>query len=114
MTHNQKLANMSEHKGLSDFQKLAFEDKTGFWTYQLLCKDGVRYIGYTRNLFGRLEKHFSGKGAMVTKKYPPIEVVSARQHGSEEEAKKEERNEYLKCKKFYGKKCRGAGHTKST
>lgn len=41
--------------------------------YKIECEGGKIYIGETKNLDKRMEQHFSGKGAKVTKKFKPIE-----------------------------------------
>ena len=42
--------------------------------YILKLKNSKRYVGYTNNYKKRMEKHFSGKGSQVTRKYPPVKV----------------------------------------
>jgi predicted GIY-YIG superfamily endonuclease len=41
--------------------------------YKIECEGGKIYIGETKNLDKRMDQHFSGKGAKVTKKFKPIE-----------------------------------------
>jgi len=39
--------------------------------YKLDCKNGKKYIGKTTNIEKRLNQHFTGNGAQVTKKFTP-------------------------------------------
>ena len=41
--------------------------------YKLELKGGKKYIGKTTNIDRRMNQHFSGNGAKVTKKFKPIE-----------------------------------------
>ena len=41
--------------------------------YKLNLKGGKKYIGKTTDIDRRIEQHFSGNGAKVTKKFKPIE-----------------------------------------
>ena len=40
--------------------------------YKLDLQEGKKYIGKTTNFGRRMQQHFSGNGAMVTKKFKPI------------------------------------------
>ena len=41
--------------------------------YKLNLKNGKKYIGKTTNIDRRMNQHFSGNGAKVTKKFEPID-----------------------------------------
>jgi putative endonuclease len=43
--------------------------------YILQCGDGSYYTGSTKNLKRRLQQHQSGKGAVHTRVYAPVELV---------------------------------------
>ena len=43
------------------------------YIYKLELENGKKYIGKTNNVDRRMNEHFSGKGAKVTKKFKPIE-----------------------------------------
>lgn len=45
------------------------------WIYTLFLEDNKYYVGFTENLSQRMEQHFTGEGAMWTKKYKPIKVI---------------------------------------
>ena len=40
--------------------------------YKILCEKGKIYIGSTKDIDRRMEEHFSGNGAKVTKKFTPL------------------------------------------
>ena len=42
--------------------------------YILKIKNSKRYVGYTNNYKKRMEKHFSGKGSQVTRKYHSVKL----------------------------------------
>ena len=42
--------------------------------YKINLEDGKKYIGKTSNFGRRMEQHFSGNGAKVTKKFRPIKA----------------------------------------
>ena len=48
---------------------------SGF-VYVLLCSNETYYVGYSTKLHDRLRKHFSGQGAVFTKRNKPISVLS--------------------------------------
>jgi len=41
--------------------------------YKLNLEDGKKYVGKTTNIDRRMNQHFSGNGAKVTKKFKPID-----------------------------------------
>ena len=41
--------------------------------YKLNLEDGKKYVGKTTNIDKRINQHFSGNGAKVTKKFKPID-----------------------------------------
>jgi|TARA_B110000967_G_C18865099_1_gene552248 predicted GIY-YIG superfamily endonuclease len=36
---------------------------------------GRKYVGYTNNFKQRINSHFNGRGAMVTRKYKPQKII---------------------------------------
>ncbi len=46
-----------------------------FFVYVLRLKNGRYYVGQTRIICRRILDHFSGRGAVITKKYPPEKIV---------------------------------------
>ena len=44
-------------------------------TYVLRCTNDIYYVGKTSQLFTRLRSHFNGYGSVVTRTYPPLEVI---------------------------------------
>ena len=43
------------------------------YIYKLELENGKKYIGKTNNIDRRMDQHFNGNGAKVTKKFKPIE-----------------------------------------
>lgn len=43
--------------------------------YKMDLENGKKYIGKTNNINRRVEQHFSGNGAKVTKKFKPIKAT---------------------------------------
>jgi len=43
--------------------------------YVLLLKNAHFYVGITDNLQRRIRQHFCGKGAVWTRRYPPLQVL---------------------------------------
>jgi len=85
------------------------------YCYTLHLKGGRKYVGSTSNLKKRLAQHFSGNGAMWTKKHKPIRVHSVTKCKSKASARAAETIVYHRMKNYHGtSKVRGAGHTKST
>ena len=56
----------------------------------LRCKDGSIYTGYTDNIYKRIEKHRSGKGAKYTRGRGPFELVHYESFFTKEEAMQKE------------------------
>ena len=69
-------------------------------TYVLRCMDGIYYVGKTTQLFNRLSKHWIGKGAKVTTRHHPLEVVGVFAGNVEKAANLYGRNKYGKDKCF--------------
>ena len=44
-------------------------------TYVLLCENNVYYVGTTKDLKHRIQQHFNGNGASVTKHFKPVKLV---------------------------------------
>ena len=69
-------------------------------TYILRCTDDIYYVGSTKQLHNRLTNHFNGNGSVVTKTYPPLEVVQIYQGNVEKERTLFGRAKYGKSKCF--------------
>lgn len=82
--------------------------------YALNLPGGKKYVGYSNNPEKRIQEHFNGRGAQVTKNNKPISVHCVHKCKSVRAAKNAERNMYYNMKNYYGKdKVRGAGNTRS-
>lgn len=66
-------------KSMGDYRPIKSEyfDKP-IYLYVLLLETDKWYIGQTRNVDKRFNRHSKGKGAIWTKKYKPIEIVMTR------------------------------------
>ena len=85
----------------------------GAYVYSLNLKGGKKYVGFTRNINKRLNQHFSGNGAKVTKANKPLSVNHIQKCKNVRNAKKAETIVYHKMKKYHGaNRVRGAGNTK--
>jgi putative endonuclease len=62
-----------------------------YHVYILRCSDGSLYVGYTRNVEKRLQKHNQGLGAKYTSKRRPTVLVYSESHDSELGALRRER-----------------------
>ncbi len=71
--------------------------------YVLLLKNSKRYIGYTNNYRKRMTQHFTGKGAMVTRKYKPINVEKIIPCYTKEYGLSVEKNLTQRYRSMYGK-----------
>lgn len=56
------------------------------WTYILQCADGSYYVGSTNDIDARLHQHQNGTGANHTKRRRPVELVSAAELDTVDEA----------------------------
>ncbi|WP_019214958.1 GIY-YIG nuclease family protein [Fenollaria massiliensis] len=61
-----------------------------YYIYMLRCKDGSIYTGYTDNIYKRIKKHRSGKGAKYTRGRGPFELVHYESFLTKEEAMQRE------------------------
>lgn len=61
-----------------------------YYIYMLRCKDGSIYTGYTDNIYKRIVKHRSGKGAKYTRGRGPFELVHYESFLTKEEAMQRE------------------------
>lgn len=61
-----------------------------YYIYMLRCKDGSIYTGYTDNIYKRIEKHRSSKGAKYTRGRGPFELVHYESFFTKEEAMQRE------------------------
>lgn len=61
-----------------------------YYIYMLRCKDGSIYTGYTDNIYKRIEKHRSGKGAKYTRGRGPFSLVHYESFFTKEEAMQRE------------------------
>ena len=53
------------------------------WVYVLKCQHNTFYVGFTRNLKSRLKQHFSGSGAVFTKRHKPLKLLLKHKANSE-------------------------------
>lgn len=87
-------------------------ESTITWLYTLLCKQGTHYVGITGDINNRLNKHFKGKGAVVTQHYAPIKVVELVPFTSRKAAEMAESYKTNELRQILGKdKAYGAGKT---
>jgi putative endonuclease len=71
---------------------LILEKKSIMWfQYILECRDGSYYIGVTKDIVQRLNKHNAGKGAKYTRSHRPVRLVYYEEYNSEAEARRRER-----------------------
>ena len=61
------------------------------FVYILKCANGQFYVGCTKDLDERMERHNSGRGARFTKKHLPFELVYTEEYENEEDAYNRER-----------------------
>jgi putative endonuclease len=71
--------------------KAKVTQKTSYYVYILLCKDGSYYTGYAKNVEKRLEMHKKGHGARYTKIHEPEKLVYVEEFESRGEAMRRER-----------------------
>ena len=96
---------------MKDFKLLdCFEDNiddldlTKNYIYVLKLIEDRYYVGKTCNILRRIEEHFTGNGAIYTKKYKPLKVIEV----EEEKSIDDERIKTLSIMKKYGwEKVRG-------
>ena len=62
-----------------------------YWTYILRCSDSSLYVGFTRDLRGRVKMHNNGQGPDYTAARLPVSVVYSEQHRCLEDALQRER-----------------------
>lgn len=51
------------------------KNRAVFHVYILKCAEGAYYVGQTAHILSRLMKHFSNRGADLTKARPPVALV---------------------------------------
>ena len=51
------------------------KEKSFYWIYMLRLANGSYYTGYTKDLKGRYRAHCTGKGAKITRSFPPVAIV---------------------------------------
>lgn len=74
MFYDIEVDNIVDKQTISDYLPDDWRDvmrKSTGLVYILQLEEGKYYVGWTDNLFGRMERHFSGHGAAWTKMYPP-------------------------------------------
>jgi len=74
MTNGHEVDDILAKKTISDNLPDDWQDvmrKSTGLVYVLQLDEGKYYVGWTNNLFGRMEQHFNGHGAAWTKKYAP-------------------------------------------
>ena len=56
-------------------QGLDVKEKSFYWIYMLRLANGSYYTGYTKDLKGRYRAHCTGKGAKITRSFPPVAIA---------------------------------------
>jgi putative endonuclease len=69
-------------------EKLVEESK--WFTYMVECSDNTFYTGISTDVFKRIIKHNSGKGAKYTKARTPVKLVYVQKFDDKSSASKEE------------------------
>jgi putative endonuclease len=62
-----------------------------FGVYMLLCDDKNFYIGYSSNIYDRLNRHVKGEASKHTRKHRPIKLVYCEVYPEEKLAIQRER-----------------------
>jgi len=77
--------------------------KGKYTLYALECLNGDIYVGITTNLLGRLEQHYSRKGAIVTIRFGVKDILYSKElpYQNKWSAMRDENYEVLKLQKHY-------------
>lgn len=77
--------------------------KGKYTLYVLECLNGNLYVGITKNLLGRLEQHYSGKGAIVTTRFGVKDLLYSKElpYQNKWSAMREENYEVMILQKRY-------------
>jgi len=51
------------------------KEKSFYWIYMLRLANGSYYTGYTKDLEQRYRAHCSGRGAKITRSFPPVGIA---------------------------------------
>lgn len=54
---------------------MGVKEKSFYWIYMLRLANGSYYTGYTKDLEQRYRAHCSGRGAKITRSFPPVGIV---------------------------------------
>ena len=65
--------------------------RSHYYVYILLCRDGSLYTGHAKNVERRLEMHKKGRGARYTRIHEPEKLVYVEKFESRGEAMRRER-----------------------
>jgi putative endonuclease len=57
-----------------------------YWLYFILCSGGGVYIGISKDVAARYEKHVARQGALYTKTHPPLRLLFSLSIGTRAEA----------------------------
>lgn len=75
-------------------------EKKSWHVYILLCTNGAYYVGMSTDVESRFQQHKNSRGALFTKKNPPIKILWQEAHLSENSARQRE----LQIKRWSRKK----------
>jgi len=54
---------------------MGVKEKSYYWIYMLRLANGSYYTGYAKDLKKRYRAHCSGRGARLTRSFPPVGIV---------------------------------------
>jgi putative endonuclease len=54
---------------------MGVKEKSFYWIYMLRLANGSYYTGYAKDLKMRYRAHCSGRGAKLTRSFPPVSIV---------------------------------------
>ena len=54
---------------------MGVKEESFYWIYMLRLANGSYYTGYTKDVKKRYRAHCTGKGAKITRSFPPVAIV---------------------------------------